>query len=154
MTDDSIAPASGGEVFVSLTRLRIRYRRHLPFFVLQSLRSARQARAASGNIAVSLLADQNRTYWTRSLWSDVAAMRAFMLSGVHRSAMRKLAAWCDEASVAHWTQATAQLPSWEEAHRRMQGEGRRSKVNHPSPEHEAFQIAVPMVRAGRELRFK
>jgi len=154
MADDSVVPVSAGEVFVSLTRLRIRYRRHLPIFVLQSLRSARQARAASGNLAVSLLADRDRTYWTRSLWSDERAMRAFMMSGVHRSAMRKLAAWCNEASVAHWTQATAQLPSWEEAYRRMQGEGRRSKVNHPSPQHEAFQIAVPMVRASRELRFK
>lgn len=137
MANDSIAPASGGEVFVSLTRLRIRYRRYLPAFVTQSLRSALQARGASGNIAVSLLADRDRTFWTRSLWSDEAAMRAFMLSGVHRSAMRNLAAWCDEAAVAHWMQATAQLPSWEEAHRRMRGEGRRSKVNHPSPEHEA-----------------
>ena len=34
--------------------------------------------------------------------------------------MRRLAEWCDEASVAHWTQESAALPDWIEVHRRMQ----------------------------------
>ena len=44
----------------------------------------------------------------------------------------QLAEWCDEASVVHWTQETADLPEWHEAHRRMVAEGRASRVRHPS----------------------
>ena len=64
--------------------------------------------------------------------TDAAAMKSFMLSGVHRQVMPSLLEWCDEASVADWFQDSPKPPSWEEAHRRMQHDGRRSKVNHPS----------------------
>jgi hypothetical protein len=70
-------------------------------------------------------------------------MRAYMTSGAHCTAMPRLIDWCDEASVAHWEQETEELPSWREVHRRMQSEGRRSKVRHPSPAHERFEIPVP-----------
>jgi len=36
--------------------------------------------------------------------------------------------------------------SFLEAHRKMVAEGRRSKVRHPSPAHEAYQIAPPKLR--------
>jgi len=72
-------------------------------------------------------------------------MRAFMVASPHRVAMVNLLDWCDEASLAHWTQESAQLPDWVEAHRRLVAEGRRSKVRHPSPAHEAFQIPPPRV---------
>ena len=52
------------------------------------LRAARQAKTAPGNLAVSLLADSNFAFWTRTLWNDQDAMRAFMLSGAHRRMMR------------------------------------------------------------------
>ena len=74
-------------------------------------------------------------------------MRSFMLNGVHGHGMRKLMTWCDEAAVVHWTNDGPELPSWEEAHRRLQAEGRRSKVTHPSAAHEAFRIPLPVVRA-------
>jgi hypothetical protein len=80
-------------------------------------------------------------------WRDEAAMRAFMMAAPHRGAMAKLLDWCDEASVVHWTQESGSLPDWHEAHRRMVAEGRQSKVNHPSPAHEAYQIPPPKVPA-------
>ena len=58
-------------------------------------------------------------------------MTAFMLAGPHRGAMKRLLDWCDEASVVHWFQDVADLPSWEESHRRMREAGRPSKVNFP-----------------------
>lgn len=73
-------------------------------------------------------------------------MRAYMMAMPHRHAMGNLAGWCNEASVVHWTQDTPELPDWQEAHRRMVREGRRSRVRNPSSAHEAFQIAEPRVR--------
>jgi hypothetical protein len=68
--------------------------------------------------------------------------------------MRSLLDWCDEAALVHWTQAGEELPSWEEAHKRIQQEGRRSKVSHPSADHTAYAIPAPAVSQTRELCFK
>jgi hypothetical protein len=54
--------------------------------------------------------------------------------------------------VVHWTQESNELPSWVEAHKRMQQEGRRSKVNHPSPAHTAYQIPLPSTTADLKLK--
>jgi quinol monooxygenase YgiN len=75
--------------------------RYLPAFTVAAL----QARRANGNLAVSLLREADNTFWTRSLWTDEAAMKSFMVSDAHRSIVPKLLEWCDEASVARWTQA-------------------------------------------------
>jgi hypothetical protein len=77
-----------------------------------------------------------------------------MLSGSHRRVMPKLAKWCDEASVARWNQDAAQLPDWSEVHRRMQTEGRPSKVARPSPDHLAYKIAAPVVGPNQAMVFK
>ena len=140
--------------FVSITRLRVRSWHYLPSFLVQALRSALQARSAKGSLAVSVLAEARHTYWTRTVWADEPSMRAYMVSGAHRRGMPRLLEWCDEASVVHWTQNVTEPPPWEEAHRRMQQDGRRSKVNHPSGAHKRFEIPAPVVSRGGELRFK
>ena len=139
---------------VSIMRLRVRSWRYVPVFFLQTIRSARQAVAAEGNLAVSLLRDRRNTFWTGTAWSSEAAVKAFTHSGVHGPVMKKLLEWCDEAALAHWTQDGAELPSWEQAHKRMQQEGRRSKVNHPSAAQTAFTIPTPVTGRTRELRLK
>lgn len=130
-------------MFVSITRLRVRSFWLLPGFLFYSLRSANQAKRAPGNLGIGLLRDANNTYWTRTAWLDEAAMRAFMMAMPHRRAMGKLAEWCDEASVFHWNQETAELPDWHEAHRRMVQEGRPSRVRHPSAAHQALRFPPP-----------
>jgi hypothetical protein len=130
---------------ISVTRLRIRSIRFLPAFFFYTLRANRQARAAMGNGAVELLPDAHGTCWTRTQWTDLKAMRAYVGSGAHREAMKRLAHWCDEASVVHWEQASTGLPGWDEAHRRMQQDGRPSKVNHPSAAQLANQIPKPKI---------
>jgi hypothetical protein len=129
--------------FISVTRLRIRLLRFMPKFIYYSLMSANQTKKSGGNLGMKLLRDANRVFWTCTAWQDEASMRAFMTAKPHLRAMAKLPNWCDEAAVAHWTQESANMPDWMEAHRRIATEGRRSKVNHPSPAHVAFQINVP-----------
>lgn len=70
-------------------------------------------------------------------------MRRYIISGAHRKAMPKLLDWCDEASVAHWTQEAEDIPTWSEAVERMRSEGRVSKVRHPSPQHDDLSFARP-----------
>lgn len=128
---------------VSITRLRVRSWQYLIPFLFYALRSARQARHSQGNVATSLLRDSDRTFWTRTVWTTESAMKDFMLAGAHRRAMQKLLQWCDEASLVHWEQADDREPNWSEAHQKLQAQGRRSKVNHPSPAHESFRIRTP-----------
>jgi hypothetical protein len=130
-------------MFVSITRLRVRSVWFLPGFIFYALRSSKQARSAPGNLGVGLLRDANSTYWTRTAWLDEAALRAFMMAMPHRGVMGKLAEWCDEASVIHWNQETAELPDWHDAHRRMVQEGRPSRVRHPSAAHQALRFPPP-----------
>ena len=131
--------------FISITRLRVRSPWYLPSFFWHAIRSKTQAKKAAGNLGIALLTDAKLTFWTKSAWTDQAAMRAFMLSGPHRIAMPVLMDICDEASLVDWTQGSAALPDWKEAHRRLVAEGRRSKVRHPTPAHDAFEIPPPRV---------
>ena len=128
---------------VSVTRLRVRSWRYLLPFIVFAVRSSRQAKTADGNLGVSLLRDANLVFWTSTLWTTEETMKSFMLSGPHRQAMPRLLDWCDEAALVHWTQPETQPPDWQEAHRRLQTEGRRSKVRNPSPAQEKFEIPKP-----------
>jgi Domain of unknown function (DUF3291). len=140
--------------FVSITRLRVRSWRYLPAFLVQSIRSARQANSAPGSLAVALLREKKNVYWTRTVWNSEDSMKAFMLGGVHHKVMRSLLEWCDEAAVAHWTQESAQPPTWREAHTQILRIGRPSKVNHPSPAQLQFQIPKPEDAENKETRWK
>jgi hypothetical protein len=131
---------------VSVTRLRLRSARFLLPFIVYSFRSMRQARRSAGNVAADAMRDEHGGFWTRSVWRDLDSMRAFMMSGAHKHAMRKLLEWCDEAALVHWEEERGVLPGWEDAHRRLVTDGRRSKVRHPSPGQEAYDFPAPRRR--------
>jgi hypothetical protein len=139
---------------VSVTRLRVRSWRFLPPFIFTSLRIGKQARNADGNLGAKVLRDRRNAFWTCTCWESEAAMKEFMLDGAHGPAMRKLLEWCDEASLVHWRQDDAEMPSWAEAHRRMLRAGRTSKVNHPSAAQKAFHIEAPVEGGRGERRLK
>ena len=141
-------------MIVSITRLRVRSWRYLPSFFLRTLRIAWQAARSDGNLAVGLLRDRRNTFWTGTIWPDESAMKAFMHATPHGPAMRRLLEWCDEASLVHWTQDNADLPSWEVAHQRLEQEGRSSKVHYPSPAHIAHRFPPPTTRRTARLRIK
>jgi hypothetical protein len=138
--------------FVSLTRLRIRSLRFMPLFAIYAFRSQRQVSRAPGFQSGALLADRSRAYWTMTAWDSEQSMRAYMTTGAHKKAMPHLLHWCDEASVAHWTQQDATLPSWTEADRRMREGGRASKVRNPSPEHASLSYRAPRTVGGALIR--
>jgi hypothetical protein len=77
----------------------------------RALRTEGQARKAAAFRSGAILVDRARTFWTMTLWDDEAAMRRYILAGVHRQAMPKLVRGCDEASDVHWTQPAAAPPS-------------------------------------------
>ena len=139
---------------VSITRLRVRSWRYLLPFFIRALQSASQAKKAEGNLAVSVLRQPGNVFWTRTVWSSEDAMKSFMLSGPHRQVMRRLLEWCDEAALVHWAQESSEPPSWSEAHKRIQEEGRASKVNHPSEHHRAYLIPPLHLPIRGEARLK
>ena len=134
--------------FVSLTRLRIRSFRFLPQFAWHAVRSNRQVQRTPGFLTGSLLADRSWTFWTLTAWDTQESMRQYMITGSHKQAMPHLLHWCDEASVAHWTQPETNLPSWLQADRRMRETGRPSKVLNPSPHHANLTYRTPRTTTG------
>jgi quinol monooxygenase YgiN len=130
--------------FVSVTRLRLRAWRYFPGFLVRAARSQMQARKSSGCIDAQTRRTAGNVFWTITVWSDEAAMKSFRNSGAHQRAMRTLSETCSEASYAHWTQESAQTPSWEQGHARLLAEGKLSKVKQPSTLHSAGKTAEPL----------
>jgi hypothetical protein len=124
----------------------------MPWFAVYMVRTRRQVERAAGFQHGRLLADRSLTFWTMTAWESEASMRGYMLSGSHRSAMPHLMDWCDEASVAHWSQEEDGLPTWEEADQRMREMGRVSKVRHPSAEHGGLGYKAPRTTGGAVIR--
>ena len=131
---------------VSITRLRLRSWRFVPAFLWYAVRSRMQAMRAEGNRGAEVLREPGNIFWTATMWESEAAVKQYMIAQPHGEAMRRLLNWCNEASVARWTQESPTLPNWKEAHRRMVAEGRRSKVLFPSPAQERFEIPAPKVK--------
>ena len=127
-------------MFVSVTRLRLRSFRFLPGFFRHAGASTRQLRDSPGFEGGYLARQGFLTYWTITMWADAEAMRRYRAEAAHLAAMPKLLHWCDEAAIAHWTQESAGLPTLEEARSRLAGEGRLSKVLHPSAAHAAGEV--------------
>ena|SRR5207248_7262566 len=57
-----------------------------------------------------------------------------------------------DAMLVHWVQDGEEPPSWAEAHRRLQGEGRRSRVKNPTRAHRRFEIRKPWTGGGVALK--
>ena len=130
---------------IAVTRLRVRSARFLPSFAVHVFRARRQVREASGFQGGSLLADRSWTFWTMTVWDTLENMRRYMTTDPHRTTMRYLSDWCDEASVVHWDQPAASRPSWLEAHKRMRESGHASQVRNPSPRHATLNFQPPRI---------
>lgn len=128
----------------SLTRLRLRSVRFFPGFAVYAVGSVREMRKASGFVTGRLLPDRHLAFWTMTLWTDEAALRAWRGAGTHGRSMPKLKHWCDEAGVARWeVPEGSALPDWPECHQKLLSAGRLTPVLHPSPAQLLGISAVP-----------
>jgi Domain of unknown function (DUF3291) len=130
---------------VSVTRLRLRSAWFLPAFILHAIPSSSQSKRADGCLGTQTRRASDGSFWTMTLWRDVEAMRAFMLSGAHRKAMPHLVKWCDEAANTRFDWSETTLPGWDEAERRLAANGKMSPVKHPSS---AQAAGKPLGEAG------
>jgi hypothetical protein len=78
-----------GAGIVVVSRLRLRSARHVPGFLLASLRLRRALRQAPGALWLDLAAQPlTATFWTWSGWTDEDAMRRYTRSALHAHVMR------------------------------------------------------------------
>lgn len=132
-----------GEILVAATRVRLRSLWYFPAFVWRAAQAGKQARTAPGNLHSDQFRDAKGAFWTLTMWQDESAMRAFMMSGAHAKIMPRAPEWFSESAVVHWRQAGTAVPSRAEMHRRLQNEGRPTRVKFPNEAHKAFKIAPP-----------
>jgi hypothetical protein len=138
-------------MFVSVTRLRIRSIRFLPFFFISIFRTSAQVQRMDGLIEGELLVDRKLTFWTMTAWNDERAMIAYRNSGSHRAAMPRLLTWCDEAAAVHWVREGPALPGWVEASANLRAEGIFTKVRFPSPNQSSRDFADPRLTFRRKI---
>src|SRR5262245_36985866 len=124
-------------MIASVTRLRVRSLRYLPAFLWQTRAVQRQIVRAPGFRGGSLLVDRRWTFWTLTVGDSEQAMKAFRGAAAHGTVMPRLPVWCDEAAYTHWPVTEAGVPAWPDAYERLVKEGRLSRVEHPSADHEA-----------------
>ncbi len=120
----------------------------MPLFMLHTMRTLTQAQKAPGALGVEARFEPGNVVWTKTVWTDEAAMKTYRGSGAHQIAMRLLYELCSEAAFARWMQDTPGLPTWEEAHRRILAEGKLSKLKRPSPLHAAGKTAPETMMRG------
>lgn len=141
-------------MFASVTRLRVRSVRFLPGFLWYTFGAQRQVCRAPGFAGGRLLVDKHQTYWTLTVWASEKEMKKFRGSGAHARVMPRLAKWCDEAAYAHWEPTSDQVPTWEEAYDRLVAKPHRSRVMHPTVDHNDRKFPKPRLSPliGQDLR--
>ena len=104
---------SGPEFYISITGLRLKRIWHAPVFWTHAIRSMAQARAAAGNIRADARTIAG-VHHTLSVWTDRAAMRAFLTAGHHAVAMRLFPKIATGKTFGF---TATEVPDWPEVHR-------------------------------------
>jgi hypothetical protein len=141
--------------FVSITRLRLRSIIYLPQFLLANEASIKSIKRIEGFICGKELIDKKLTFWTVTIWRSGVAMKYFRNNDPHKTAMRKLPLWCDEAAYVHWEQDDATIPGWDVVYKRLLADGKMTKVKFPSPQQEGMNYApTKWSKSARNFKFK
>ncbi len=97
--------------YVSITGLRVRSWYNWPVFVWHAVKSMRQARMAPDCMRAEAKSIGGVQH-TLSVWTSQSAMRAFMMSGAHREAMRAFRSIATGSTIGYETDA---IPDWKTA---------------------------------------
>ena len=100
------------EVYVSITGLQVRRLWDLPSFWYHAMRSMAQARSAPGNIKAEARTINN-VHHTLSVWTDRAAMTAYLTAGSHLEAMRLFPRIATGKVVGY---SATEIPGWSQVH--------------------------------------
>src|SRR5712692_5525247 len=92
------------EYLVLLSVLPLKRFSRILWFLLHTLRIARQLAAARGLVGYSLNAEPlAKRFWTLSVWEDDAALRAFVGTPPHAQAMRVMTPNMAPTEFVRWT---------------------------------------------------
>lgn len=107
-------------VVVMASRLELAQYRHVPAFLIASLRLRRALRSAPGALGLGLAAAPgSRTFWTLSIWRGQEELRAYAASPLHRRVMSRFAPRMAASTFVDWAASGEHVPSWEEARQRL-----------------------------------
>lgn len=122
-------PERGSEIYVSITGLRLKGWIHNPRFWWHAVRSMQQARGAAGNLCAETRLIEG-VHHTLTAWTDRRAMRAYLVAGAHKQAMFAFGSMATGSVVGFEAQS---LPSWAEARRIWEEQGREVQGWQPRP---------------------
>lgn len=106
--------------YISITGLQLKAKRHALRFWWHAIGSMMQAKKAQGNLAVDARRI-NGVHHTRSVWTDEAAMRRYLLTGAHLQAMKAFGSIATGKTMGF---ESDQVPDWDEVHRLWQTQAR------------------------------
>ncbi|MBE7104452.1 hypothetical protein FT637_15750 [Bacillus cereus] len=98
-------------MFISVTRMRLKGKRMLPFFFIYTTRAALQANKANGLIHSSFAKEGWHTYWTLTVWENKEYMKAYRNKGNHLEAMKIARKIASELEYMNWEHDT--IPKWD-----------------------------------------
>lgn len=105
---------------VMASRLELRHLRHVPAFLLASIRLRHGILQANGAIGLGLRARPlARTFWTLSTWTDQQALQAYNQSPLHRGIVERFRPRMASSTFRFYAADDGMPPRWDDALRRL-----------------------------------
>ncbi|HBF32417.1 hypothetical protein [Rhizobium sp.] len=114
--------------YISITGLQLKAKRHSLRFWWHAIGSMMQAKKAQGNLAVDARLI-NGVHHTRSVWTDEAAMRRYLVAGAHLKAMKAFGSIATGKTMGF---ESDKVPDWDEVHALWQTKARAVGEKKPS----------------------
>jgi len=105
---------------VMASRLELSRLRHVPAFLIASIRLRRAIPHANGAIGLGLRARPlARTFWTLSAWTDQQALQAYNHSPLHREIVERFRPHMASSTFRFYPAQDGTPPRWDDALRRL-----------------------------------
>jgi quinol monooxygenase YgiN len=132
---------------VVVTRLRLRDHTLVDEFFAVAVALLEQAKSSPGVLKTDALADENDVWWSLSGWESREAMRSFVETDPHLSAMAQIDHFCDQATFVDWQQEGAELPDWQTSYDRLVADGESATLSNASPGNARRDFPAPVTSA-------